>query len=391
MRWQGSRREEGRVGRGAKPGDKELRDALRPIAGAIMSDDKKFVIRFIGVAALVGLLAGCFLVLRPFLSALLWAAILAFTTWPAYRFLMDRGGLRPSWAAGVMVTAMMVVIGVPLAVAAPTSREDIDNIRNAIQGFLTDGLPALVEMVGRLPYLGAFLRERFEAVDLGIGSLFSMLRPYAGSVAQMALNLILAIVSNVAELLIAILLTFFFYRDGARMAGALESAAERIAGDRGQRLVILTGAVTRGVVYGLLGTAVVQGAMTAFGLWISGVPQPVLLGMLAGVISILPIGAPVVWIPAAIWLLASGSTGWGIFMVLYGAFGISSVDNFIRPWLISRGADLPLLLTLLGALGGAFAFGFLGLFLGPVLLAVAFSIIKEWTQEGQTRTGPTTM
>ncbi|SHJ45076.1 Predicted PurR-regulated permease PerM [Roseomonas rosea] len=356
-----------------------------------MPDDKQFLIRLLGVAALVALLVGCFLVLRPFLSSLLWAAILAFTTWPGYRLLTDRVGLRPGWAAGVMVTAMMLVIGLPLALAAPTSREEIDGLRNAVQGFLTDGLPALVSAVGRLPLVGPFIQERLDALDLGVGNLFSVLRPYAGSLAQTALSLVLAIVSGVAELLIAILLSFFFFRDGPRLAEALDRMAERVAGGRGRRLVVLTGAVTRGVIYGLLGTAVVQGAMTAFGLWVSGVPQPALLGILAGVISILPVGAPVVWIPASIWLLANGSTGWGIFMALYGAFGISSVDNFIRPWLIARGADLPLLLTLLGALGGAFAFGLLGLFLGPVLLAVAFTVIKDWAQDGQSRSGPMAM
>ena len=353
-----------------------------------MSDDKQFLTRLIGVTALVALLAGCFLVLRPFLSALLWAAILAFTTWPGYRVLTDRAGLRPGWAAGVMVTAMMLVIGLPLAFAAPTSREEIDGLRNAVQSFLNEGLPALVTAIGRFPVIGPFVQERLDAFDLGVGNLFNVLRPYAGSLAQAALGLVLGIVSGVAELLIAILLSFFFFRDGPRLALSLDRMAERIAGARGLRLVVLTGAVTRGVIYGLLGTAVVQGAMTTFGLWLSGVPQPALLGILAGVISILPIGAPVVWIPAAIWLLANGSTGWGIFMALYGAFGISSVDNFIRPWLIARGADLPLLLTLLGALGGAFAFGLLGLFLGPVLLAVAFTVIREWTDEGHGRGGP---
>ncbi|HEY8610079.1 MAG TPA: AI-2E family transporter [Roseomonas sp.] len=356
-----------------------------------MSDDKQFVVRLIGVSALVALLVGCFLVLRPFLSALLWAVILAFTTWPAYRFLTDRANLRPGWAAGVMVVAMMLVIGLPLALAAPTSRQEVDGLRNAIQGFLTNELPALVDVIGRIPVVGGFLRERLDIIDLGVGNLFSVLRPYAGSLAQTALGLVLSIVSGVAELLIAILLSFFFFRDGPRLAETLDRMAERVAGGRGRRLVVLTGAVTRGVIYGLLGTAVVQGAMTAFGLWVSGVPQPALLGILAGVISILPVGAPVVWIPATIWLLANGNTGWGIFMGLYGAFGISSVDNFIRPWLIARGADLPLLLTLLGALGGAFAFGLLGLFLGPVLLAVAYTIIKEWTSEGQGRGGPLAM
>jgi len=356
-----------------------------------MADDKQFLIRLLGVVALAALLAACLLVLRPFISALLWAAILAFTTWPAYRALTDRAGLGPGWAAGLMVTAMMVVIGLPLVIAAPTSREEIDGLRNGIQGFLTDGLPAIMEAVYRLPGIGPFLQERFDAVDLGVGSLLAMLRPYAGGAAQVALGFVLSILGGVAELLIAILLSFFFYRHGGSMATALDAMAERIAGGRGRRLVALSGAVTRGVVYGLLGTAVVQGAMTAFGLWISGVPHPVLFGVLAGIISILPVGAPVVWIPATIWLLVNGSTGWGIFMGLYGAFGISSVDNVIRPWLISRGADLPLLLTLLGALGGAVAFGLLGLFLGPVVLAVAYTIIRDWTAEGHSRGGPLAM
>ena len=356
-----------------------------------MPDDKQFLIRIIAVTALVGLLAGCFLVLKPFLSSLLWAAILSFTTWPAYRFLTDQAKFRPGWAAGLMVTVMMLVFGLPLAIAAPTSREEIEALRSSIQTFLTDGLPSLLAATGRLPLVGGFLEERFGELDLGVGNLFGMLRPYAGDAAQMALSLFLAIVSGVAELLVAILLSFFFYRDGPRLAQALDRAAERIADGRGRRLVALTGAVTRGVVYGLLGTAVVQGAMTTFGLWLSGVPHPALFGLLAGVVSILPIGAPVVWIPATIWLLVNGSTGWGIFMGIYGAFGISSVDNFIRPWLISRGADLPLLLTLLGALGGAFAFGFLGLFLGPVLLAVAYTIIRDWTNEGHARSGPLAM
>jgi predicted PurR-regulated permease PerM len=137
--------------------------------------------------------------------------------------------------------------------------------------------------------------------------------------------------------------------------------------------------VTRGVVWGLVGTAVAQGILTGIGLAVAGVPQPVLLAVVAGVISILPVGAPLIWIPAALWLFTQGETGWGIFMALYGALVISSVDNFIRPWAIARGANLPLLLTLLGALGGVFAFGFLGLFLGPVVLAVGYTLLLEFS------------
>jgi len=228
--------------------------------------------------------------------------------------------------------------------------------------------------------VGGWLRAGWAGRASRPPSLVAMVRPYAGTIAQSTLSLLLAVLSGLAEVLMAIVFAFFFYRDGLLIAARVEGAVQRLAGERTRHLLELTGDVTRGVVFGLLGTAMVQGVMTTFGLWIAGVPQPVLLGIVAGVVSILPVGAPLVWIPATIWLFAQGETGWGVFMGLYGAFGISSIDNVIRPWFISRGADLPLLLTLLGALGGVLAFGFLGLFLGPVLLAVGFSLLKDWAE-----------
>jgi predicted PurR-regulated permease PerM len=332
----------------------------------------------LGLAALFGLMLGCFFVLRPFLSALLWAAILAFCTWPAFILLRDRLRLRPGLAAALMVTVQMLVIGLPLAFAAPVSREDVDRLRGLVERLLTEGLPGLVGWLTRLPYVGGFLAERFGELQFDLSGITGMIQPYAGVIAQQVLAVLLAVLSGVAELALAILLSFFFYRDGANLAEAASGVMSRIVGPRGRSLLVLVGNVTQGVVYGLLGTAVAQGVLTAIGLWIAGVPQPVLLGVVAGLISIFPIGAPVVWIPATLWLFTQGQTGWGIFLGLYGALGISSVDNVIRPWLISRGADLPLLLTLLGALGGVFAFGFLGLFLGPVLLAVGYYVLKDW-------------
>lgn len=344
--------------------------------------------RLLGLLALLLLGLGCFLVLRPFISALLWAVILVFTTWPAFRMLRERTGLSPGWAATVMVAAEFLVIGLPVIFAAPTSREDVEGLRQGVERLVATGLPGVASFLAGLPFVGPALGGWLEGWDATFSGLFDAVRPYAGTIAQNALAVLLAVLSGIAELLLAIFLAFFFYRDGPRMAEQMELVMERLAGPRARRLLLLTGDVTRGVVYGLLGTAVVQGAMTTFGLWIAGIPQPVLLGVIAGVISILPVGAPLVWIPATIWLLSQGQLGWGIFMGLYGAFGISSVDNVIRPWLISRGADLPLLLTLLGAIGGVLAFGFLGLFLGPVLLAVGFTLLKDWAADGQTRPSP---
>jgi predicted PurR-regulated permease PerM len=334
--------------------------------------------RAIGLLAILTLAVGCLLVLRPFLSALLWAAILVFSTWPAYRFLRDRLRLPRGLASGLMVLVEFLLLGLPLTFAAPTSREQVDHLRASVVRLLTEGLPGLGSWLAHLPIIGPYLDARFSGLGSGLAGITELLRPYAGDIAQATLSVLLAVLSGLAEVLLALVLAFFFYRDGRVIAARTEAVLRQFAGSRAERLVKLTGDVTRGVVYGLLGTAVAQGVLTAVGLWISGVPQPVLLGVVAGCISVLPVGAPLVWVPATLWLFTQGETGWGIFLGLYGTLGISSVDNVVRPWLISRGADLPLLLTLLGALGGVFAFGFLGLFLGPVLLAVGFTLLSDW-------------
>lgn len=333
-----------------------------------------------GLVAALALAVGCLLVLRPFLSALLWAAILVYSTWPGYRFLIERVRLPAGLAAALMVLVEFLLLGLPLVYAAPTRREQVDGLRESVERMLTEGLPGLGTWLGGLPLVGPFIGERLGALSSGFSGLTELLRPYAGDLAQATLSVLLAVLSGLAEVLVALFLAFFLYRDGRAIAARAERVLGKLAGNRARRLVQLTGDITTGVIYGLLGTAVAQGVMTFFGLWVAGVPQPVLLGVVAGSISVLPVGAPLVWIPATLWLFTRGETGWGIFMGLYGAFGISSVDNFIRPWLISRGADLSLLLTLLGALGGVIAFGFLGLFLGPVLLAVGASLIQDWIE-----------
>ncbi len=137
----------------------------------------------------------------------------------------------------------------------------------------------------------------------------------------------------------------------------------------------------RGVVFGMLGTAILQGVLVGIGLELAGVPRPVLLGALAGFISVFPVGAPVVWVPAALWLISSDHLGHGLFLAAWGLICVSGLDSIVRPWLISRGSELPFLLTVLGVLGGAVAFGLLGIFLGPVLLGVGYTLANEWAGE----------
>ena len=178
--------------------------------------------------------------------------------------------------------------------------------------------------------------------------------------------------------MLALVIAYFFWISGDELARFLRGALVRIAGERAERLIVVTGATVRGTVYGILGTAIVQGILTAIGLWIAGVPRPMLLGTVAGLLSILPVGAPLVWVPAALWLLSARHMGWAVFLGAYGLFAISGSDNVIRPYFIARGAQLPFLLTILGVLGGALAFGLLGIFLGPVLLGIGFTLATEF-------------
>lgn len=334
--------------------------------------------RLVGIAAIAGLAIACLLVLRPFISALLWSAILAFSTWPIYAFLRDRARIRPSWSATIMVLAMFLLVGLPIVLAAPAGREEVEALSASLETLLVEGLPGLGAWLASLPVVGPWIGAWLGEGEFDMLGLAGLLRPHAGTITQQAVSVLLAVLSGLAELMIAILLAFFFYRDGPAMAARLRAVMLRLGGATGVRMLELTADVTRGVVWGLVGTAVAQGALTALGLWLAGVPQAMLLAVVAGVLSILPVGAPLVWLPASLWLLTQGQTGWGIFMALYGMLVISSVDNVIRPWAIARGANLPLLLTLLGALGGVLAFGFLGLFLGPVVLAVGFKLMGEF-------------
>jgi predicted PurR-regulated permease PerM len=328
-----------------------------------------------------GIAIGCVVVLLPFISALLWAAILVFTTWPIFEWLRLRLHIRRGVAAGLMVALTAVAIVLPLAIAAPGSAGDVNHLRGIIEAALRAGLPDAPDWVFGIPLLGPTLGALWDRWAADISVMVEAFRPYFGMVLEGGVSLLLGIANGVLLFVLALFAAFFFYLHGEPIAARLRLLLHRIAGARADRLIVVTGATVRGVVYGILGTALVQGFLTAFGLWVSGVPRPVLLGAVAGFLAVLPVGAPLVWIPAALWLMSSGHLGWGIFLAAYGGVVVSGADSLIRPWFISRGAQLPFLLTVLGVLGGALAFGLLGIFLGPVLLGVGYTLLNEWARD----------
>jgi predicted PurR-regulated permease PerM len=341
----------------------------------------------LGTAALAILLVACFVVIQPFLSATLWAIILVYTTWPAYRWLRVQVKLGPGLASFLMVIGALFVLVLPLAAMAPSVGNQAASGFNWLRGVFAAGIPQPPEWVGGIPIVGDLILQEWQNAAAGGSELIGYVTPYTESVAQFAFAAGLGIGTGLLELLASLVIMYFLYRDGEALAVRAEDGLERLAGDRARHLMEVAGSTVRGVVYGMLGTAVIQGLVATAGFFIAGVPAATFLGILTAIMSLTPIGPPLVWLPAALWLFQQGETFWGIFMILWGAIPVSSSDNIIRPWLIHKvGATrTPLILVLIGVLGGAFAFGLLGVFLGPTLLAVAYTLVLEWTGEPETR------
>ncbi len=324
-----------------------------------------------------GIALGCGFVLYPFFSALLWAAILVFATWPAFAWLTRTTHLPRGLAACLMVLLTALVLVLPLALAAPAGAEDITALRVSLEAWLS-AVPPAPHWLYALPLAGPSLTDTWNGWAADLSVMTSFFRPYLGLVAERGLYLVLGFAGGVAQLGVALFAAFFFWFSGEALAAGLCALAHRVAGRYADHLIQATADTVRGAVYGILGTAILQGFLTAFGLAIAGVPRVVLLGTTAAFLAVLPIGAPLIWIPAGLWLLSDGHTVRGVFMLAYGVIVVSGTDHIVRPYFISRGAKLPFLLTVLGVLGGVLAFGVLGIFLGPVLLGVGLTLVMEF-------------
>lgn len=322
---------------------------------------------------------GCLTVLRPFLSALLWALILSFSSWPLYAWLVRRLKGRRTLAASLMTLLVAAIFILPLAAAGTGLADSVAKVGGMIAVLLREGPPGPPAWVAELPIVGTQLTERWlELERLGAGWT-AELQPYL----EVGLNWLLSLGVRLGEAILqvsmSVLAAFFFFRDGAEGARRLDAAVKRLAGNRAQQLLAVAGGTVRSVVYGVIGTALAQATLQGLGLWLAGVPAAFFLGFLTFFLSFVPLGPPLVWLPAAVWLLYNGAIGWGIFLIGWGFFVVSGVDNVLRPYLISRGSRLPLILMFFGVLGGLMAFGFLGVFLGPTLLTIGYVLLQEWS------------
>jgi len=330
-----------------------------------------------GWIVLAVLLAGCLLVLWPFVSALLWAMVLSFSTWPFYERLLKRFGERRTLGALTMTLAMVIVVLLPLVIVGTTLAGSVKEFTAAVRLALQSGLPPPPQWLTKLPVVGQSAGAYWESLVGDSAKLARESRHLIEPVSAWLLKIALAVVAGLVQLTLSVLVTFFLFRDGQAAAQRLVTAVDRIAGERGRHLLTVAGNTVRGVVYGILGTGLVQAVMAGIGFLIAGIPGAALLALLTFFLSVLPLGPGLIWLPASIWLFEQGSSGLGIFLVIWG-MGVSGLEHVVRPWLISQGSDLPFILIFFGVLGGALAFGLIGIFLGPTLLAVGYRLFEEW-------------
>ena len=382
----------------------------------------------LGGVALLLLLTGCFFVLRPFLTALTWALVLSYSLYPLQRLFTRWFRGSRTLAAGLVTFTMMALFAGPVVLIGVTLVQEGRDLAVASRNWFMSAPEQPPEWMTHLPVLGdelgdywtgfvddrnRWIEELDQAVESAPGtadtekpeisplidrlpvidppSVAADAGEESPQIVVMAGRLLIwaksgliaagvAVGQGVTQVLVSALLAFFLLRDAPELSERLGVAVERLAGQRGRHLIKVAGDTVRGVVFGILGTSLVQSVIAALGFWIAGVPGVVLLAVLTFFLAvILPFGPPLVWGPTVIWLFMQGQTGWGVFMLLWGLLCISSVDNVLRPLLISQKCHMPFVLIFCGVIGGALTFGLVGIFLGPTLLAVVFRLIEEWS------------
>lgn len=345
--------------------------------------EKKRFEHYAQLVAIAILVVGCFLVLKPFLTAILFAAVLCISSWSVYLWLLRKLKGRQTLSALTMTLSLVLVIILPLAFVAENLAGNVTSVYNEIKQTVEAGHLAPPAWLTSLPLVGESINEYWRHTVSSRDEMLSL----AQRLLEPAKNFLLAggilLGQGVLEMSLAAFISFFFYRDGEALMRSIGVGMGRVVGTQAASVLVTINNTVRSVMFGLVGTALAQGFVATIGFLLAGVPAPLLLGLATFLLSLIPVGPPLIWGSAAFWLFYQGSAGWGVFMLLWGFFLISGVDNVVKPLLISRGSSLPFLLVLLGVMGGVLAFGFVGIFIGPTLLAVGFSLAQKWTAQKQ--------
>jgi len=321
------------------------------------------------------------LVLAPFIISMLWAGILAYASWPLYVRLLNglRGHALP--AALGMTFFMSAAVVLPTLWLLLLLRTESSQLADYLMAELAAGHLHPPAFVASLPVIGPDIAAWLDAMLAEPARLKSELKTHLSDLDAQALALLGGVGKNLIKLCFALFTLFFVYLHGQSLVKQTRTILIALLGERAGGYLDAVANATRGVVYGIILTAFVQGAVAGMGYWVAGLSAPITLAAITVLLALIPFGTPVVWGAASMWLLFTGQTAAGIGLLLWGTLVVSWVDNVVRPMVISGMVNIPFVLALFGVLGGLAAFGLVGLFLGPMILAVALAVWREWLEE----------
>ena len=324
----------------------------------------------------LGLLVATLWVLQPFLVPAAWAAIIAYVTWPVYARLRALTR-RPVLTATLVTIALALIVAIPIGWLLVVLATEATGVASRLQEWTAQGAP-FPDWVTSRPWLEQRLQEVRESPLLGHAAFSEWIARYGSDLSRSAVSLTGGIARNLFEFAITMVMLFALYIDGERIALHTRRLATLLLPSEDPRLVDRVGGIVRAVVFGLLGTEEVQAILAGLGFWVLGVPSAVFLAFATLLTALLPGGPAFVWGGTAIWLYSEGRVGAAIGLALYGSLVVSTVDNFLRPILISGSTRIPFMLVFLGVFGGLASLGVLGLFGAVVLLAIGFGLLAEF-------------
>ena len=335
----------------------------------------------LAVLFVAGLIAACFWILRPFLPAVIWATTLVVATWPVMLRVQQRLWNRRALAVAVMTVALLLVFVVPFWLAITTIIDNFDRIVEWGTSLGSFKLPLPPEWLATIPLFGERAAQFWESVAAsGVEPLVAKAAPYAGDAATWFVAALGSLGIVFVQFLLTVVIAAIMYAGGERAAAAAQRFGYRLAGERGEQSVLLAGQAIRSVALGVVVTAIAQSVLGGVGIALAGVPFAPVLTAIMFMLCIAQLGPLPVLVPVVIWLYWSGESGWGTFALVW-TIVVGSLDSILRPFLIRKGAHLPLVLLLAGVIGGLIAFGLVGIFLGPVVLAVGYTLLQSWMAE----------
>jgi predicted PurR-regulated permease PerM len=347
-----------------------------------MNENQRDITRIFLAVLFIGALIGTSLwIIKPFLGAAIWAVTIVTATWPLMVSIQSRLWGRRWLAVAVMTVVLLCVLVVPLWLAIGTIVSNADRIAGWVKLTSEFEVPPPPAWVGKLPLLGSDLVVAWEKAGvMGIQDFMRKLVPYGGSAIRWFITEVGGFGVLVAQFLLTVVFSALLYAKGEHAASWVKRFGRRLAGPRGEHSIQLAGLAVRGVALGVVVTALAQSVLGGIGLAIAGVPFAAVLTAVMFMLAIAQVGPLLVLGPSVVWLYWSNSAGWGTFLLIW-TLVVGTMDNFLRPVLIRKGADLPLLLIFSGVVGGLMAFGLIGIFVGPVVLAVAHTLLSAWVDE----------